>query len=469
MEKENIFVGTEFCKILEKKSLTLQTELSKILDQKLSDHIKKLRPVIESISENNYEKAKLLNGLPLHSLESFYLSKALLSIKLHENYNLYSVRRNQKIMASIKKHEASYFRRKEKPNLIVLIENWCHNKDYGSFSKGIESFQVACVLCENIIHWKKKSISNINDSAKNTNEGVSEMNNFSIGFLESYLYDWLSCIANAASLANENSKFKDLEDFDTASKALIFARLRLFSSPEEKKAEIINVTHFYLSLFVKLGFLKKDTNSYTLGDFLWTIHQNSLVVPFFPLDSKFRKVIYNKDKDAAVLFSRFIEFSPLKWKTALFSPKLPIPLISLPLWYNNVEDYLCEWADEQLIVDSLSIDPVYFVHSNTSFTTSTNKVKEFSRAVEGHTLRFNLAMLEAGQTFYVSDFYLQECLDLEALYFYDNKFNSSNKHLINRCSFITYYASQKKYDVTLLTPLLMPEKPVKNCRLVNKI
>lgn len=93
MEKENIFVGTEFCKILEKKSLTLQTELSKILDQKLSDHIKKLRPVIESISENNYEKAKLLNGLPLHSLESFYLSKALLSIKLHENYNLYSVRR----------------------------------------------------------------------------------------------------------------------------------------------------------------------------------------------------------------------------------------------------------------------------------------------------------------------------------------------------------------------------------------
>lgn len=107
----------------EKKSLTLQTELSKILDQKLSDHIKKLRPVIESISENNYEKAKLLNGLPLHSLESFYLSKALLSIKLHENYNLYSVRRNQKIMASIKKHEASYFRRKEKPNLIVLIEN----------------------------------------------------------------------------------------------------------------------------------------------------------------------------------------------------------------------------------------------------------------------------------------------------------------------------------------------------------
>lgn len=134
-----------------------------------------------------------------------------------------------------------------------------------------------------------------------------------------------------------------------------------------------------------------------------------------------------------------------------------------------MEDYLCEWADEQLIVDSLSIDPVYFVHSNTSFTTSTNKVKEFSRAVEGHTLRFNLAMLEAGQTFYVSDFYLQECLDLEALYFYDNKFNSSNKHLINRCSFITYYASQKKYDVTLLTPLLMPEKPVKNCRLVNKI
>lgn len=123
MEKENIFVGTKFCKILEKKSLTLQTELSKILDQKLSDHIKKLRPVIESISENNYEKAKLLNGLPLHSLESFYLSKALLSIKLHENYNLYSVRRNQKLMASIKKHEASYFRRKEKPNLIVLIEN----------------------------------------------------------------------------------------------------------------------------------------------------------------------------------------------------------------------------------------------------------------------------------------------------------------------------------------------------------
>ena len=123
MEKEKIFVGTKFCTILEKKSLTLQTELSKILDQKLSDHIKKLRPVIESISENNYEKAKLLNGLPLHSLESFYLSKALLSIKLHENYNLYSVRRNQKIMASIKKHEASYFRRKEKPNLIVLIEN----------------------------------------------------------------------------------------------------------------------------------------------------------------------------------------------------------------------------------------------------------------------------------------------------------------------------------------------------------
>ena len=123
MEKEKIFVGTKFCTILEKKSLTLQTELSKILDQKLSDHIKKLRPVIESISENNYEKAKLLNGLPLHSLESFYLSKALLSIKLHENYNLYSVRRNQKLMASIKKHEASYFRRKEKPNLIVLIEN----------------------------------------------------------------------------------------------------------------------------------------------------------------------------------------------------------------------------------------------------------------------------------------------------------------------------------------------------------
>ena len=123
MEKEKIFVGTKFCTILEKKSLTLQTELSKILDQKLSDHIKKLRPVIESISENNYEKAKLLNGLPLHSLESFYLSKALLSIKLHENYNLYSVRRNQKIMASIKKHEASYFRRKEKPNLLVLIEN----------------------------------------------------------------------------------------------------------------------------------------------------------------------------------------------------------------------------------------------------------------------------------------------------------------------------------------------------------
>ena len=123
MEKEKIFVGTKFCTILEKKSLTLQTELSKILDQKLSDHIKKLRPVIESISENNYEKAKLLNGLPLHSLESFYLSKALLSIKLHENYNLYSVRRNQKLMASIKKHEASYFRRKEKPNLLVLIEN----------------------------------------------------------------------------------------------------------------------------------------------------------------------------------------------------------------------------------------------------------------------------------------------------------------------------------------------------------
>jgi hypothetical protein len=122
MEKENIFVGTKSCKILE-KSPTLQTELSKILDQKLSDHIKKLRPVIESISENNYEKAKLLNGLPLHSLESFYLSKALLSIKLHENYNLYSVRRNQKLIASIKKHEASYFRRKEKPNLIVLIEN----------------------------------------------------------------------------------------------------------------------------------------------------------------------------------------------------------------------------------------------------------------------------------------------------------------------------------------------------------
>ena len=67
-------------------------------------------------------------------------------------------------------------------------------------------------------------------------------------------------------------------------------------------------------------------------------------------------------------------------------------------------------------------------------------------------------MLEAGQTSYVSDFYLQECLDLEALYFYDNKFNSSNKYVINGCSFITYYASQKKYDVTLLTPLLMPEK-----------
>jgi hypothetical protein len=129
-----------------------------------------------------------------------------------------------------------------------------------------------------------------------------------------------------------------------------------------------------------------------------------------------------------------------------------------------VEDYLREWADEQLIVDSLFIDPVHFVP-----TTSTNKVKESSRAVEGYTLRFNLAMLEAGQTFYVSDFYLQECLDLEALYFYDNKFNSSNKHLINGCSFITYYASQKKYDVTLLTPLLMPEKPVKNCRFVNKI
>jgi hypothetical protein len=46
----------------------------------------------------------------------------------------------------------------------------------------------------------------------------------------------------------------------------------------------------------------------------------------------------------------------------------------------------------------------------------------------------------------------------EALYFYDNKFNSSNKYVINGCSFITYYASQKKCDVTLLTPLLMPEK-----------
>lgn len=43
--------------------------------------------------------------------------------------------------------------------------------------------------------------------------------------------------------------------------------------------------------------------------------------------------------------------------------------------------------------------------------TSTNKVKESSLAFEGYTLRFNLAMLEAGQTSYVSDFYLQECLE----------------------------------------------------------
>ncbi len=86
-----------------------------------------------------------------------------------------------------------------------------------------------------------------------------------------------------------------------------------------------------------------------------------------------------------------------------------------------MEDYLREWADEQLIVDSLFIDPVYFVHSDISSTIRTNKVKESSRAFEGYTLRFNLAMLVSGQTFYVSDFYLQEFLDLEALYFYDNK------------------------------------------------
>lgn len=333
------------------------------LRKKVDININKWGPTIKNVCWNGIERIKLSEGNPLMSLESFYFQKALVSLELYENRNWYSVNRNKLIRRYVKKHEADYFTGEKKPELIIRIENWCTEKKFSCFEEDIKSFQIACVLCENIIYWQKKS----GDEGKD----------FIAESLELYLYDWLCCILE------HHSHLNPIEQ------SLNIVRLK-----KQKKTEILKVTNYYLSLFVKLGFLHKVTNyatnlkpKYILGNVYWTIHQQTSVIQVFPFHAYFWEIKKTaKNLNQISIFENLIAFSPLKGETAesmqLKNVPAWMPKALLPIHYKHFSDFLYFYRKTKWKMDK------------------------------------DRDMYQASHLFYALDFFLNEYLDLVALNFY---------------------------------------------------
>jgi hypothetical protein len=403
-----------------------------------------LKPVIKSIcSKDSFDRDQLIKKLPLKSLEGFYLSRVFDSSD-RDFPHAYCIKRGVEMMDRIETHELAYFKDKEKPHIIFEIENWCKNRiNFGGENK---SFQLVCLICENIIHWQKKSRWDLNAPKDKAEDFIVES-------LEGFLYDWLRCISN------DKEDINVIRDPIKLEKAL--SKLR---SKAVNHDEMIQVTHFYLSLFIDLKFLtllegegfshsvyisaKKvrspkstimptnSSNRYILGAFNWTIHQDTSVVPFFTFDLKdvidqqtFWNVIRrNGKKDDKerysyydLLYHKFVAFSPTKQKPC------PEGLLSA-----------CTWA-------FLCILPI-------KYPSSIPFITEYG--IKGHIehphryvriWRSDRELDRASHLFYVLNFHYQEFLDLAALDGYDSEINGK-KYCIDGRTFMDYYSSMEKSD-----------------------
>lgn len=402
------------------------------LRAELFAHIRKMIPIIKSIcSKDSLDGTLLSKKLPLKSLEGVYLSKVFDSAD-RDYRNWYSDRRTEEIFRCVKTHELTYFKGKEKPTLILKLEDWCKNRLAFEHYPECASFQLICLTCENIIHWQKKSRWDLNAPQDKAEDFIVES-------LEEYLYDWLCCISN------DKEKIDVIRDPIRLVKAL--AKMR---SKPVNHAEMVEVIHFYLSLLVELKFLTvlegEDVSGsvctsaneatiavaptnlrkrYILGTFCWTIHQDTSIVPFFPFDLKecinqktFWSIIRRNcelDKENLhryyFFYEKFFLFAPTKRKLCPpgIQPEHRVNtafICLLPVRYPSALAFLKEYTQKQ---------------------------------------RWILNLLRASHLFYVVNFHYQEFLDLAALDCYDIEINSQ-RYCIDDRVFIDYYASMEKSD-----------------------
>ena len=404
-------------------------------------HIRKMVPVMKSIcSKHSSDRTRLSKKLPLKSLECVYLSRVFDSV-YKDSINWYSHRRTAEICKYIKNHELLYFKGKEKPALILKVESWCKDrtKMFFGFPESA-SFELVCFICENIVHWQKKSRWDLNVPKDRAEDFILES-------LEVNMYDWLRCISN------------DKEESDIIRDPIrLKGDLSKLRSKPVNRAEMLEVTNFYLSLFVELKFLtileREDLPSfvcpsagailssvpasiskrYVLGTFCWTIHQDTGVVPFFPFDLKdginqstFWNIIkrnneglsYLEGHRYSFLYHRFFQFSPTKKNLSPAGMQRArcddlAFLCTLPLIHSGCLPFLRAYAPGQDIWGEILI---------------VNK----------------LNVKRAGHLFYVMDFHYREYLDLAALDCYDIEVNSQ-RYCIDNYVFIDYYAWMEKSD-----------------------
>lgn len=424
-----------------------------LYEKKLFVHLRSIKPVIRSIcSKDSFDRNQLSKKLPLKSLEGVYLSRVFDSAD-RDQIHWYGYQR----AVQFERYELAYFNGKEKPDLILKIEAWCKDRlNFEVFPRS-SAFQLVALICENIIHWQKKSRWDLNAPKDKAEDFIIEL-------LEDNLYDWLCCIAN------------DKEEFGVIREPAKLERAlsKLRRSKARNHAEMLEVTHFYLSLFIELKFLillegegspyfnftsaKKKANKkatltneatlvttstnysqrYILGTFCWTIHQDISIVPFFPFDLKDRvdqntywNIIRRNSTIAEnevfppyhFIYDKFLLFSPTKKKLCFKGLQSVLPfdfLCNLPIKYPCSLSLVREYG--QISYPRYGV----FVYGRTKW-------------------RKDIELFRTGHLFYVLNFHYQEYLDLVALDCYDTELNSE-KHLIDGLHFIDYYALMEKSD-----------------------